>query len=99
MRNGLNSQPVLTKSEEAEKEEIKQVLCGNGWSSDEALSKIVKTENLSLKNKLMRITAWLYRFIHNCRSQEKQKSKFLTAAEFKGAVYRKFGIRRSKATS
>jgi len=49
--------------------------------ADEGLNNLVELKKFSSKNRLIRVTAWLYRFVNNCRSKNKQSSKFLTTAE------------------
>ncbi len=45
------------------------------------LSLIIDLERFSSKEKLLRVTAWVKRFINACKSKERVKSKGLTVDE------------------
>lgn len=49
------------------------------------LSVLLSPEKFSSKNRLIRVTAWIYRFIRNCRGKDRLKTAYLNTAELKRA--------------
>ena len=49
------------------------------------IANIIKIDNFSSLLKLLRVTAWVRRFIYNCRAQSKNTEGHLTKAEFDDA--------------
>eukprot|EP00794_Sanderia_malayensis_P016438 gene16438-18073_t len=80
---GTLIQPHLTRNQEIANEEVRPVLQVVETKESKGLSVLLSPEKFSSKNRLIRVTAWIYRFVRNCRSKDRIKTSYLSTAELK----------------
>ena len=74
-------QPILDKGKEVEDEEIKTVLQVTTIEKEKGLLSLIRPKDKSSKRRLLGITAWVMRFIKNCKAKDKLKERYLTTEE------------------
>ena len=77
--------PILDKGKEVEDEKVKTVLQVITIVKDKGLLSLIRPKDYSSKRRLLGITAWVMRFIKNCKVKDKLKERYLTTEEVIGA--------------
>ena len=87
--NTWPSQPQITSSDESQEEELKPVLHVQSETKvEDGLTEIINPTRYSSKQKLLKVTAWVYRFIESCKQKRKKGCKRLEIEEIRRAEER-----------
>eukprot|EP00795_Rhopilema_esculentum_P000720 gene720-10434_t len=83
-------QPILSREKEIEDEEINPVLQMATTIKERGLSSLIRLKDYSSKRRLLGVTAWILRFMKNCRASkgDRLQLKYVTTDEVKEAEER-----------